>query len=155
MNVAYIGIGSNLGDRFQNCSIAIDKISSVKDTRILAVSDWFENPALVPDKKIDQPDFVNGVVKIETPLTPEILLERLKEIETSMGRPETNEKWSARTIDLDILFYDNLIIDSENLKIPHSELHKRVFVLKPLCDIEPGLIHPKLKTTVEELLSKI
>lgn len=154
-NIAYIGIGSNVGEKLENCNSALIKIAGLKETRIVAASDWYKNKAMTLNPKEKQPDFINGVVKIETLLDPDTLLGNLKEVEKMLGRKPTEKKWLPRTIDLDILFFNDEIIDSDILKIPHPKLHKRSFVLRPLCDIEPKLIHPTLKITAEELLSKL
>lgn len=154
-HTAYIGIGSNLGNKLKNCEAAVDYIASLDQTNIMAQSNWHENPAavLAPDEK--QPDYINGAVKIETGFGPAELLSKLKEIEISMGRPADHRKWLPRTIDLDLLLYDDLVWEGETLTIPHPEAAKRIFVLKPLCDIEPELAHPVLRKTMLELLGEL
>lgn len=154
-HTAYIGIGSNLGNRLKNCLDAVGRISELKDTRVLTVSGWHENPALTENPKSPQPDYINGAIKIETVLSPERLLAELKCIEEAMGREARHDKWSPRTIDLDILLYNDKIIESGTLIIPHPEMCKRTFVLGPLCDIAPGLIHPVFNASVEKLLGRI
>lgn len=132
---AYIGIGSNLGERLRNCRSAVQKIASLKNTRVLAESKWREYPALTLDAGESQPSFINGAIKIETEFNPEELLLKLQEIEKSMGRPKKRNKWAPRIIDMDILLYNDAVIETETLTIPHPEIEKRVFVLEPLCDI--------------------
>jgi 2-amino-4-hydroxy-6-hydroxymethyldihydropteridine diphosphokinase len=92
------------------------------------------------------------VVKIETDLTPYVLLEKILSLESLLGRVRGKERYTSRPIDIDILFYDDIVIDKDHLKIPHPLLHERKFVLIPLCDIEPGMIHPVLGKTIAELL---
>lgn len=154
-HTVYIGIGSNLGNRLENCERSVRYIAKLPKTRVTAVSRWIINPALGPDKDRHQPDFVNGAVKIETDLKPDDLLAELQDIEATEGRLPNHDKWAARTIDLDILFYDDAVIRTTRLTIPHPEIHRRPFVLKPLCNIEPGFVHPVLKKSVSMLLQSV
>jgi 2-amino-4-hydroxy-6-hydroxymethyldihydropteridine diphosphokinase len=146
MHFAYILLGSNLGDRdlqLQTAIEAIDKLGSIQQySSVYETAAWgLEN----------QSDFLNQVLVLETELTAPLLLENLLRIEKEMGR-ERLEKWSARTIDLDILYFDNQVIDLEYLKIPHPYLQQRRFTLLPLCEISPNLLHPVLQKTNRELL---
>ena len=152
-HVAYIGVGSNLGDRRKNCLDAIRSIEASGDIFVVKVSGWFDTPP--EDISIGQSNFINGVVKVKTSLSPRSLLTRLMDVEELMGRPRVREKGMPRTIDLDILIYDDIILEEEDLKIPHPLLHKRLFVLRPLCDIDPSLVHPVLGVSVEELLRRL
>jgi len=154
-HIAYIGVGSNLGDRLESCKWAISHIERMDDTTILKESEWRHYPALTKNEEGSQPDFVNGVIKIETNLEAEELLDKLQIIETVMGREADRTKWAPRIIDLDILFFDEENIVTTRLTVPHPELHERIFVLEPLCDIDPELIHPKLGETVDNLLNKV
>ena len=149
MNIAYIGIGSNLGRRINNCNEALKYLSTF--SKILSVSSLYESK---PAGYTKQPKFINAVVKIQTKFSPENLLSSLKLIEKKMGRERTF-RWGPRIIDLDILFYENLILESDNLIIPHEELQKRRFVLEPILEIESGLIHPKLKISIKDLANKL
>jgi len=147
-HTAYIGLGSNLGDRYANIALAIDKMRLIPATRVVEQSTDYLTAPVGPQ---DQPHFVNSAVKITTDQSPRELLDALKAIEKSMGREETY-RWGPRVIDLDILLYDNVVIDEEGLRIPHPEMHLREFVLEPLCEIAPEAYHPVLKKTVREML---
>ena len=149
---AFIGIGSNLGDRKANYLEAVERIQKLPGTRIVKQSSLYES-----EPHGDATTwFVNAVIEIETEAGPEELLKRLKAIETTMGRKRVRGKrWGSRVIDLDILFYNNAIIDKRNLKIPHPEVPNRKFVLAPLSELAPQFIHPKLSATVTELLTGV
>ena len=149
---AFIGIGSNLGDRKANFLEAVERIQKLPATRIVKQSSLYESEPHGDAKTW----FVNAVIDIETEAGPEELLKRLKAIETTMGRKRVRGKrWGSRVIDLDILFYNNAIIDKRNLKIPHPEVPNRKFVLAPLSELAPQFIHPKLSATVTELLTGV
>ena len=149
--IAYIGIGSNLGDKVDQCERAIFEILKVDHHKLLAKSSFFKTQ---PIGYASQDWFVNGVIKIETDLEPFDLLKTLKTIESKLGRVKTFQ-WGPRLIDLDIIFFDDREIKTEELQIPHPLLHERRFVLIPLAEIDPGLIHPVLKKTVQELLENL
>ncbi len=147
---AFIGIGSNLGDRKANYFEAIDRIQKLAGTRIVKQSSLYESEPLGDAKTW----FVNAAIEIETECSAEELLKRLKSIETTMGRKRVRGKrWGSRIIDLDILFFNGEIINKRNLKIPHPELQNRRFVLAPLSELAPQMIHPKLSVSVSELLA--
>lgn len=149
---AFIGIGSNLGDRKANFFEAIDRLQKIPATRIVKQSSLYESEPLGDAKTW----FVNAVVELETESGADDLLKRLKQIETAMGRKRVRGKrWGSRVIDLDILFFDNEIINKRNLKVPHPELQNRRFVLAPLSELAPQLIHPKLSASVSELLASL
>ncbi len=131
MSIVFIGIGSNLGNKRANCETAIELLQKNSHIKLIARSKWYETEALTKG----DPKFINGAIKLETSLSPVELLHELQKIETEIGRVRTRKKWEPRVIDLDILFYDDLVMNTPELKIPHPELHKRMFVLKPLCDI--------------------
>lgn len=147
-HIAYIGIGSNLGDKLHYCEKAISEILKIDRHQLLAKSSLFKTE---PMGYTSQDWFVNGVIKIETDLEPPELLRTLKTIEAQLGRTETF-RWGPRTIDLDILFFDDIQIQTGKLKIPHPLIQDRKFVLIPLAEIDRHLIHPVLKKTIQELL---
>jgi 2-amino-4-hydroxy-6-hydroxymethyldihydropteridine diphosphokinase len=148
---AFIGIGSNLGDRRANYVEACDRISKLPATRIVKASSLYESEPHGDAKTW----FVNAVIEIETASAADELLKRLKAIETSMGRKRVKGKrWGSRIIDLDILLFDNEVINKRSLRVPHKELPNRRFVLVPLCELAPQLVHPALSITISELLSQ-
>ncbi|MBI4529652.1 MAG: 2-amino-4-hydroxy-6-hydroxymethyldihydropteridine diphosphokinase [Deltaproteobacteria bacterium] len=144
----YIGIGSNLGKKKENYLEALSRIAKIPNTKIIRESSLYESEPLGEAKHW----YVNGAIEIETELKPEALLEKLKNIERAMGRKKARKRWDARIIDLDILLYHNLIVEKKNLKIPHPEMHKRRFVLVPLSEIGPQIIHPLLGMSISELM---
>lgn len=149
--IVYIGIGSNIGDKLNHCEKAISEILKINGHKLLAKSSFFKTqPIGFPS----QDWFVNGIIKIETDLEPLELLQALKLIESQMGRKETF-RWGPRIIDLDILFFGNIEISTEELQIPHPLLQDRQFVLTPLAEIDPDFIHPVLKKSVRELLENL
>jgi 2-amino-4-hydroxy-6-hydroxymethyldihydropteridine diphosphokinase len=145
----FISIGSNLGDRVLNCKKALHEISAF--AKVLRVSSAYETE---PVGNEDQPCFINCAAEIETALPPIELLKRLREVEDGLGRVR-DEKWGPRTMDIDLIFYDDLIIDTEELKIPHVSAHARRFVLEPVCEIDPWVVHPGFGVRVYELLDKL
>ncbi len=150
-HIAYIGIGSNMGDKVHRCEEAISEILRVDRHKLLAKSSFFKTQ---PIGYTSQDWFVNGVIKIETELGAVDLLRSLKAIEGQSGRVETF-RWGPRPIDLDILLFDETRIETPDLQIPHPRLQERQFVLVPLAEIDPTLLHPVLKKTVQELLEDL
>ena len=146
-NVAYLSLGSNLGDREAILRDAIIRLDSLG--RVTAVSSFYETE---PVDFLDQPWFLNCVVLLETDLPPQTLLQRLLEIERSLGRERLQPK-GPRLIDIDILLFGDKIIHEPGLTIPHPALHQRRFVLEPLAQIAPGVVHPIIKKTAQELLT--
>ena len=145
-HIAYIGIGSNVGNKLLQCQEALSEILKIDRHRLLAQSSFYKTQPLGYSA---QDWFVNGVIKIETDLDARELLRSLKGIELRLGRQETF-RWGPRTIDLDLLFYDEEEFESEELQLPHPHLHKRQFVLVPLAEIDPHLMHPVLRKTIQE-----
>ena len=147
-HIAFIGIGSNIGDKIERCRKAISSVLALDNHRLLARSSFYKTQPL---GHTAQDWFVNGVIKIETDLQARDLLRSLKALESSLGRQETF-RWGPRTIDLDLLLFDDEQIHSEELEIPHPRLHDRQFVLVPLAEIEPRLVHPVFRKTIQEIL---
>ena len=148
MSIVHIGIGSNLGNREENCLKAI-RFLSQNGIHVRKRSSMYETE---PWGVKEQPGFINMTIEGETGLRPAELLEVLKKIEDEIGRTETY-RWGPRVIDLDVLLYDNLVMHTPELTIPHPRMHEREFVLRPLAEIAPDKIHPVLKKTMRELLS--
>lgn len=147
--MVHIGIGSNLGNRQDNCREAIRQLS-LRGVTIVKASSMIETePWGVPD----QPPFINMAIEAETDNVPDRLCAILKDIEMQMGRTES-VRWGPRVIDLDILFYDDMVLDAPELKIPHPHLHERPFVLIPLAEIAPERVHPVFKKSVRELCDR-
>jgi 2-amino-4-hydroxy-6-hydroxymethyldihydropteridine diphosphokinase len=146
----FIGVGSNLGDRRANCREARDRIRELPQTRVVKESSVYESEPHGNAKTW----FANSVLELETEFDPSELLKRLKGIETSMGRKRVRGKrWGSRIIDLDILLFDKELVDKRNLKVPHPEIANRRFVLLPLSELAPQLIHPTLNASISELLT--
>ena len=150
-HTAYISVGSNMGDREDYINNAIDNLSLDENIKVLVVSDLIETK---PYGVVKQDDFINAVFKIETLYSPIELLSRLHIEESSAGR-ERKIHWGPRTLDLDIIFYDDLIMSTDKLIIPHVDMQNRMFVLKPLCDIDPYVIHPRFRLTAKEMLCNL
>ncbi len=148
-HIVYIALGTNLGDRLANLRAAIEAMPP--DVNVVSESHIYETP---PWGYEDQPAFLNMAVKAETGLEPESLLTYLKQLEVMLGR-EGNFRWGPRLIDLDILLYDDLVMESPPLVIPHPRLHERAFVLVPLADIAAHLVHPVLERKISDLLAEI
>ncbi|MHB9944160.1 2-amino-4-hydroxy-6-hydroxymethyldihydropteridine diphosphokinase [Clostridium botulinum] len=150
MHTVYVAFGSNIGEKESYIKRALEKIEE-RGMEIIKVSSIYETE---PYGVLDQDSFLNGVVKIETNLTPEDLIGELLNIEKQLDRVR-ERRWGPRTIDLDIIFYDDLIINEKDLVIPHKDMENREFVLKPLCDIDGNFIHPVLKKSVRELYDEL
>ncbi|HET9913665.1 MAG TPA: 2-amino-4-hydroxy-6-hydroxymethyldihydropteridine diphosphokinase [Anaerolineales bacterium] len=144
-HIVYLALGSNLGDRLANLKQAIASLTPQMDVK--AKSPVYETP---PWGYENQPKFLNQVVRAKTYLEPEPLLKHLKRLEVALGRQESVPN-GPRLIDIDILFYDELILYSPSLVIPHPRLHERAFVLVPLMDLDPELVHPVNKKSVREM----
>ena len=147
MNTVYLGLGSNLGQREKNIATALDQLNAHDAITIQQVANQYETVAV---SQYQQPNYLNSAVKITTILTPEELLNVTEGIETTMGRTSKG-LGDPRIIDIDILFYNDDVISSDRLTIPHALAHERLFVLNPLMDIAADYIHPILNRTISEL----
>ncbi|HET8828102.1 MAG TPA: 2-amino-4-hydroxy-6-hydroxymethyldihydropteridine diphosphokinase [Pelobium sp.] len=148
MNRVFLGLGGNLGERFKNIELALIAIEArlgpiYKRSSIYQTKAW---------GGIEQPDFLNMVVEALTPHNPEEVLDKIQKIETDLGRVRI-ERWGARVIDIDLLFYNDEIVNLSRLIIPHPLIEKRKFVLLPLAEIAKEWMHPRLKKTVGQLLN--
>ncbi|BAQ64210.1 2-amino-4-hydroxy-6-hydroxymethyldihydropteridine diphosphokinase [Geminocystis sp. NIES-3709] len=142
-----IALGSNLGDSLTILNNAVNKLANTTEIEVISRSTWHKTKPIGPP----QPDYLNGCISIQTTYLPQELLSYLLEIEQEFGR-ERKERWGARTLDLDIILYDNLVINSPNLEIPHPRMRDRVFVLMPLTEIASNWIDPITQLTVCQLL---
>lgn len=154
MAIAYLSLGSNLGDRVGYIQQAVSLLSANPNINIVATSSFYETE---PWQMHSENWFVNAVIQISTTLTPEELLKECKNVESLLGRKkEDDEKgYADRTIDIDIIFYDNLLINTPELTIPHRFFHKRVFMLVPMLEIAQDFVHPLFNKTVEKLYDEI
>jgi len=154
---AFIGLGTNLGDRAANYRQAIQRIGQLPESRIVRHSSIYETEPVGDVKGL----FLNGVVELETEMPADALMRRLLTIERTMGRQRSRarkpsaarRKYRPRIIDLDLLFFDREIIHSPSLTVPHPRLHERRFVLAPMAELAPALIHPELNVSISELLA--
>ena len=152
LHIAYISAGSNMGDRLQNCRKGIEALTGANSSKILAQSRIYKTE---PVDYEDQNWFINMMVKLETALDPFQLLDYIEHIQRAAGRLKDLIRFGPRILDLDIILYDDRIIESKRLVVPHPRMHKRRFVLKPICDIDPAVIHPVLKKEMQILLEEL
>jgi len=151
-HTVYLSVGSNLGDKLDNCVKGITALVAEGECGLLAGSRFYRTSPV--DYK-DQDWFVNAAVKIATRLEPHNLLEKLLAIQSQMGRKRNGIRFGPRILDLDILLYERRVIRTPELEIPHPRMHKRVFVLQPICDINPAIIHPVLGKSAADLLKQL
>lgn len=151
-HIAFISVGSNSGNKLENCQKGIQSLISSGSSRIIVRSRIYETE---PVDFYDQEWFINYVVKIETDLDPLQLLDQIESIQHDAGRIKDPIRFGPRIIDLDIVLYDNVVIKSDRLIVPHPRMHKRRFVLKPICDIDPKTIHPVFKKEMQSLLDDL
>ncbi len=149
---AYIGIGSNLGDRINQCRQAMRAIAAILGVKAMLVSSLYEAAPVPP---ASGGWFVNGVVSVETTLPPEKLLRELQRIEQEMGRTPARALGEDRTIDLDLLLVGSQVLERPEFVLPHPRLHQRRFVIVPLCELAPDLLHPVLGITIRALLERL
>ena len=146
----FLGLGSNQGDRLANLSRAVQRVGETAGIRVVQMATMYETR---PMGGPPQEDFLNTVVEIETTLPPRELLSALKTVEVGLGRTPSRERWGPRVIDLDLLLYDDRVVQEPDLVIPHALMHERRFVLEPLAQLAPDLVHPVLRQTVSALLN--
>ena len=150
MHLAYIGFGSNIGDRLVHIQNAIQTLSKTEEITLQKISSLYKTDPVGYEA---QAQFLNGVAAIHTTLSPLSLLHTLKDIETAIGRKH-RIRWGPREIDLDILIYGDLCLRTEKLILPHPEMHLRSFVLVPLAEIAPDLVHPVFQESIQTLLNR-
>ncbi len=152
--IAWIALGSNLGNPYRRCCRAVERLQHHPGLRLLAKSPFYKTEPVGPVR--GQPWYINGVVAVETGLGPHALMRLLLRIESSLGRNRTHEvRWGARRMDLDLLFFGNRILKSPDLTLPHPQMHKRGFVLRPLADLSPTWVDPVCGKTVDTLLQEV
>ncbi|MBI4322750.1 MAG: 2-amino-4-hydroxy-6-hydroxymethyldihydropteridine diphosphokinase [Candidatus Omnitrophica bacterium] len=151
MSRVFVGIGSNEGDRLEHLSRAIQALGSTPGISVTQMATIYDTEPLGPP----QPEYLNTVVELDTTRSPQQLLDALQLLERQLGRLPSAQRWGPRVIDLDILLYDDRILNEPTLVIPHPRLHERRFVLEPLAQLAPTLVHPVLRKTVEELLANL
>lgn len=151
-HIVYLSIGSNVGDKKAHLDAAVAALNTEPHITVNSVSGYYQTE---PQNYSDQDWFVNAVLKIETDLNPDSLLDVLNVLESGLDKKGKPFRFGPRTIDLDIIYYDDRVFKSDSLEIPHPRMHERCFVLIPLCDIGPEVIHPVKKKRADELLKSI
>lgn len=148
---AFVGLGSNLGEREAMIRLALDDLARLPQTTLVRASSLYDTE---PTGDVDQPNFLNAVAQLDTELTARQLLWNLLLIEKRLGRVRT-QKWGPRTIDLDLLLFGSQVVEEDDLSVPHPELTRRSFVLVPLVELDPLLVHPVTGETLLDLLSRL
>ena len=151
-HTAVIAIGSNLGRKVENCRGAISALEALPNSRVVDTSRFYRT---APVGYRDQDWFINAAVVLETALEPLALLHALQEVQRRAGRKRQTVRFGPRILDLDIIFYDDAVIDTPELTLPHPRMHERRFVLQPICDMNPAIFHPVLGERVQTLLDRI
>lgn len=152
MHDVFLCLGSNMGDRKANLEGALSELEKRGVARVVKISSFYKT---APVDYTDQAWFLNGAARVETELSPLDLLDAVKSVESDMGRDQGGVRFGPRPIDIDIIFYDDLILKDERLEIPHPRMDKRAFVLTPLCDIDSEIIHPEINRNLRDLLAEI
>jgi len=152
VHAAYLSVGSNIGDKAANCRRGIQALGAHPGVEVRCCSRLYRT---APVDYTDQDWFVNAAVRVATVLAPEALLDWLLEVERAAGRQRRGVRFGPRVLDLDIILFDDLVLGTERLTIPHPRMHNRRFVLQPICDMDPQLVHPVLKTPMDELLERL
>jgi 2-amino-4-hydroxy-6-hydroxymethyldihydropteridine diphosphokinase len=146
----WIGLGANLGDRLRALELAIRWLGATSGVEVQAISTWRQTPPMGPP----QPAYLNGVARVVTALSPMALLAVLRQLEGAAGRVRA-ERWGPRTLDLDLLFMEGVVLDIPGLQIPHPGIQDRRFVLEPLCELDPHFVHPVLDRPLSDLLEAL
>ena len=150
--LVYLGLGGNTGDRESNLEEALGRLDAVAGIQVVRASSFYDTAPVGPP----QPRFLNAVCAVETTLSPEELLDAIHRIENDMGRRRNaDDRWGPRSIDIDLLFYGDRVIDGERLTVPHRQAHKREFVLRPMAEIAPDFMHPVIHRTMADMLEDI
>ena len=147
----FIGLGSNMGEREDNIRKALELLSQLPDTELVRASSLYDTE---PVGAVEQPNFLNAVAELDTDMAARQLLWNLLLIEKRLGRVRT-QKWGPRTLDLDLLLFGDELIEEDDLQVPHPELTRRSFVLTPLVELEPALVHPTTGETMQSHLSQL
>lgn len=150
--LACVSVGSNLGDKLANCRGGVSELIAVSGSRPVAQSRIYQTE---PVDDTDQDWFVNYVISFETVRGPTELIADISRVEANAGRLRTGRRFGPRILDLDILLFGDQVVDLPQLRIPHPRMHKRHFVLRPLCDIHPDVVHPVLRKTMRQLLDEL
>lgn len=151
MTRVYLALGSNLADPLHQVQAALDALAALPDTRLVATSSLYRTPPYGPP---DQPDYLNAAVALDTELAPEALLDLTQRIELEQGRVRKDERWGPRTLDLDIMLFGDLTLNTPRLIVPHYDMHNRAFMLVPLLEIVPDIVLPD-GTRARDLLSDL
>jgi 2-amino-4-hydroxy-6-hydroxymethyldihydropteridine diphosphokinase len=149
--LVYLSVGSNLGDKRANCQHGLAALEARGAARVRRLSSFYRTD---PVDYIHQDWFVNAVAEADTALDPLALLAQIQEVQAQAGRLHDAVRYGPRVLDIDILLFDQRVLDGPALQVPHPRLHERRFVLQPLCDINPALVHPLLGVTMQELLDR-